>query len=199
MKRHPVLGAGSIVIGLAIGYEFVAVMAARRESPFDWTLVIPVYIIASFVGGGALLILGRRLGYLLTLIAWSSLGVFLVLFLVWPQSDDAAMGAALLALIGLAVIVGLFTKSSISPTSSQNNSDWSKLEPRPENLRFARLLGQGVVAAYGLVPLWFAMDFASASRWGFTALMLLVGVAFELAAFWLIPVMTGFRGPFRKQ
>ena len=82
---------------------------------------------------------------------------------------------------------------------SRNKIDRSNLEPRPENLRLARLVGQGVVAAFGLVPLWFAADLASASRWGFAALMLCVGVTFELTAFWLIPVMTGVRGPFRKQ
>lgn len=110
-RRHPILGSASIVIGLAIGYEFIAVMVARGESPLDWTLVIPVYIIASLVGGGVLLILGKRLGYLVALVAWSSLIVFLVLFLVWPQNRDSAIGAALLALIGLAVLVNLFRKS----------------------------------------------------------------------------------------
>ena len=82
---------------------------------------------------------------------------------------------------------------------SRNNIDRSDLEPRPENLRFARLVGQGLVATFGLVPLWFAVDLASSSRWGFAALMMGVGVTFELAAFWLIPVVTGVRGPFRKR
>ena len=120
MQRHPIPGTATIVVGVAIGYEFVAAMVVRRWSPIDWTLIIPVYIIASFIGGGALLILGRRLGYLLTLIAWSSLGVLLVLFLVWPQSHDAAMGAALLALFGLAVLVLMFRKSSTPPISSDS-------------------------------------------------------------------------------
>jgi hypothetical protein len=73
--------------------------------------------------------------------------------------------------------------------------DRSKLEPRPENLSFALARIQGVVAAFGAVPLWLAIQLATSEQWGFVALWVAIFVAVEMAAFILIPRMaSGGRG-----
>jgi hypothetical protein len=72
--------------------------------------------------------------------------------------------------------------------------DRSHLEPRSENLRLARLFIQIVIAAFGIVPLWLAVDLARSTQWVFATLWFGVFVAVEITALVLVPIMAGSLG-----
>jgi hypothetical protein len=67
----------------------------------------------------------------------------------------------------------------------------SHLEPTAEGLRLARGRIQGVIAVFGLVPLWLAIDRATSQQWGFAVLWFTVFGVVEAAAFVLVPIMAG--------
>jgi hypothetical protein len=55
----------------------------------------------------------------------------------------------------------------------------------------AKFRVQAVVAAFGIVPLFAAIDYARNQSWAAAALFGVLFVLVEVAAFWLVPLMTG--------
>jgi hypothetical protein len=112
MQRHPMLGAASIIVGAGLAYLFISEASQYQKPPLDWTIVIPGYFFTIFIAAGLLLILGRRIGYLVGVIAWSSLSAAFALFVFDPPvGEDVTLVAALFALIGISVVTYLVVKS----------------------------------------------------------------------------------------
>jgi len=112
MQRHPWLGAVSIVVGSGLAYLFISEASQYRKFPLDWTIVIPGYFFAIFIAAGLLLILGRRIGYLVGVIAWTSLSALFALFVFEPPSgEDVTLVTALFALVGIGVVTYLVAQS----------------------------------------------------------------------------------------
>ena len=112
MQRHPSLGVVSIVVGAGLAYLFISEASQYRKFPLDWTIVIPGYFFAIFIAAGLLLILGRRIGYLVGVIAWTSLSAAFALFVFDPPAgEDVTLVAGLFVLVGISVVSYLVAKS----------------------------------------------------------------------------------------
>jgi hypothetical protein len=112
MQRHPVLGTVSIIVGLGLGYLFIAEATQYHEPPHDWTIVVPGYFVAIFVAAGLLLLRGRKGSYLVAVAAWSSLTALFVLFLFDPPANrDVTLSSAVFGVVGASVVVYLLVQS----------------------------------------------------------------------------------------
>ena len=112
MQKHPVLGTVSLIIGLGLGYLFVAEAAQNHDFPLDWTIIVVAYFIGIFIAAGVLLLLRHRWAYVVALAAWGSLTGLLALFLFDPPANrDIALSSAVLGVIGIIVVLYLLTRS----------------------------------------------------------------------------------------
>jgi len=114
MQKHPVLGTVSLVVGLGLGYLFIAEATQNNELPHDWTIIVVAYFIGVFVAAGVLLLLRHKAAYVVAVAAWGSLTGLFALFLFDPPANrDIAFSSAVFGAIGISVVVYLLTQSRV--------------------------------------------------------------------------------------